>query len=428
MPVPPSPGYEVKAWPHPASRIVSASRLTPQVMIRGYQSYCSAKNDSVKILRGAAEPVTLRALNRATLARQMLLEREKAKPIQAIERLVGLQAQWPALPFVGLWSRLVAFKRQDLARLLDRREVVRGSMMRGTLHVVSKKDYLALRPVFQPVFTRGMLSVLRERAMALDIEKLVAEAQAYLAERPRTFTEVRDHLTALHPGADSRAMGFAVRMNLPLVQVPTEDRWAFAADSAFAVASSWLGRPEIDSKLTSGPRSEDPGPLVLRYLEAFGPATASDVQTWCGLQGLGKVVAGLKPKLRVLKDERGREVFDLPDAPLPPGDTPAPPRLLPEFDNLILGHTDRKRFIADRHRRWVFLPGLRVRATFLVDGFVAGTWDVERKKDVATLTLEPFEALAKKAQGELVKEAGQLVRFVQEDATKFDVRVAKAKS
>jgi hypothetical protein len=373
----------------------------------------------VRTLRGAAELVTLRALNRATLARQMLLTREKTTPIQAIERLVGLQAQWPAPAFIGLWSRLAAFKRQDLTRLLDRRDVVRASMMRGTLHLVSKKDYLAMRPVFQPVFTRGMLSILRERAKALDVEKLVAEAQAYLEERPRTFTELRDHLTALHPGGDSRAMGFCVRMNLPLVQVPTDDRWAFPSDSTFAVASSWLGRPLRGS--------EDPGPLVLRYLAAFGPATASDVQTWSGLQGLAKVVAELRPKLRVLKDERGREVFDLPDVPLPAEDTPAPARLLPEFDNLVLGHTDRKRFIGDRHRRWVFLPGLRVRATFLVDGFVAGTWDMERKKDAATLTLEPFDALTKKAQAELVKEAGELVRFVEDDATKFDVRVAKPK-
>jgi hypothetical protein len=362
-------------------------------------------------------PLPLRGLNRATLARQMLLARERIRPLAAIERLAGLQAQLPRPPHVGLWSRLDGFRREDLLALLRRRKAVRATMMRGTLHVVSARDYLALRATLQPMLTRAMLTILRHRSKGLDVDAVVAEARASLAVRPRTFTELRDVLSKLHPKVDPRAMGFAVRSNLPLVQVPTEDAWGFPTDSQFASVETWLGEPV---------QARDARELlVLRYLAAFGPAAATDVQTWSGLQGVKETLEGLRPKLRVLQGERKRELFDLPDGPRPPEDTPAPARFLPEFDNLVLAHTDRSRFVADRFRKRVFLPGLRVAPTFLVDGFVAGSWGIKRVKGTATMTIEPFEPLPKKVQGELAAEADGLVRFVEESATSFDVRFSR---
>jgi len=363
--------------------------------------------------------MSLRALNRATLARQMLLAREKVKPLAAIERVAGLQAQWPSPPFVGLLARVDGFARLDLARLLTKRDAVRATMMRGTIHVVSARDYMELRPAITPVLERGMRSILRGRGAELDVDAIVRDAAAFLANGPATFTAIRDHLASLHPREDERAMGFAVRMRVPLVMAPTAARWAFPADAEFTMAEAWLGRA---LKASSGPRA-----LILRYLAAFGPATTSDMQTWSGLQGLAKVVEELRPELYVTRGPRGREMFDLRGAPRPDEDAPAPVRMLPAFDNLLLGHADRTRVVSEAHRKWVFPSGLRVEPTFLVDGFVAGTWRIERKKSLAHMTLSPFAALSKAAQRDLAAEASALVRFLEEDASKFDVAFAKPK-
>jgi len=360
-------------------------------------------------------PLSLDALSRATLARQMLLARETATPLTVTERLVGLQAQWPRPPFLGLWSRIEGFRREDLHRLLHERDVVRATFLRGTLHLVSAGDYRALRAALQPLLTRGMRSILRQRGAELDEADIAAAAAARLAEGPQTFEELRDYLLRRDPEGDERAMGYTVRMSLPLVMVPTDDPWAFPTASRFALAESWLGAPLQPD--------EGPAALVLRYLAAFGPATVTDAQTWSGLQGLRETFEALRSQLVTFRDERKRELFDLPEAPRPLADTPAPVRFLPEFDNLVLGHEDRRRFIADEHRSSVFLPGLRVAPTFLVDGRVAGTWKLERKKAAATLAVEPFANLPKKTRTELEGEAERLVRFAEPDARAHDVRL-----
>jgi hypothetical protein len=348
----------------------------------------------------------------------MLLGRQRVKAVQAIERLVGLQAQWPRPPHVGLWSRVFGFEREDLLTLLERRQVVRATMMRGTLHLVSAKDYVALRPALQPMLARNLLQVLRERAKGLDVDEIAALARKCLTGQPRRFDEIRDALAKVHPAADHRAMGYIARLSLALVQVPAPgEAWGFPAAARFALAEDWLGE-----KLS---RDEDLENLVLRYLAAFGPATASDVQTWSGIQGAKETLERLRPRLALLRDERKREVLDLPDAPRPGPDAVAPPVFLPEFDNLVLGHTDRRRFVADAHRKRVYLPGLRIAPTFLVDGFVAGTWSVARKKDAATVSVEPFEPLTKKTQGALDAEADRLLRFVEPGAKTRAVRFAR---
>lgn len=357
----------------------------------------------------------LRALNRATLARQMLLRREKATALRAIERLVGLQAQEARPPFIGLWSRLECFRRESLTVAIRQRRVVRTTAMRATLHLMGAKDYVRLRGALQPALSRPLQSALRRRAAGLDVEKLAARGRAFFDRRPATFEALREHLAKLDSRVDPRVMAYAVRTHLPLVQVPDESPWSYPAAADFAAAETWLGtRPETD---------ETPDALVLRYLAAFGPATAADAQTWSGLSGLAEVFDRLRPKLRAVRDDSGRELFDLPKAPRPPPATPAPVRFLPDYDNLILSHADRRRVIADLHRGKVVTRNLRVLPTFLVDGFAAGTWKAERGKTSAALLIRPFDSLARKAQRELVEEGNKLLRFIEPDARTFEVRV-----
>ena len=360
--------------------------------------------------------LTTRALNRATLARQMLLARETITPTAAIERLAGLQAQLARPPFIALWSRLEGFDREALARLLHDREVVRATFLRGTLHLVSAKDYVRFRAALQPLLDRGMRSVLREHIGDLDLPPLLCEARAHLERAPRTFNALREHLVTHFPKSNDRAMGYAVRMQLPLVQVPTETAWGYPGTTEFAIAEAWLGAP-LDP-------ATSPDALVLRYFAAFGPATFADAQTWSGLAGLRDVVDSLRPKLRVFRDPNGRELFDLPDAPRPSEDTIAPVRFLPEFDNLVMAYDDRARIVADAHRAKIYVAkNLQVLATFLVDGFVAGTWKIERAKRDARLVLAPFDALSSAVRDALEIEGEALLRFVEPDATTFDVQI-----
>jgi len=366
-----------------------------------------------------SQPLTLRQLNRATLARQMLLRREGVRPLSAIERLVGLQAQYPRPPFVGLWGRVEGFRREDLTQLLVGRKAVRATFLRGTLHVSSARDFVALRPTLQPVLDAGMRAILKALGARVDPERLTREARAILAEGPQTFEEVRDRLKRAKPGANERALGFAVRMLLPLVQVPVgqDAAWAFPANARFALAEEWLQRAIPTD--TPAP----PDALVLRYLAAYGPASVADAQAWSGLPKLRDTFEALRPRLVTFCDEARRELFDLPKAPRPDADAPAPVRLIADYDNLITTRHD-ERFVARGHRPKVFLPGLRVAATVLVDGFVAGTWKTDRKKDAATLTVEPFVPFSARTRKELIAEGESLLRFAEPDARSFEVRVA----
>jgi hypothetical protein len=202
------------------------------------------------------------------------------------------------------------------------------------------------------------------------------------------------------------------------VMVPTKAGWGFPANADFALAETWVQQPLAPGDETATQN------LVLRYLAAFGPASVADVQTWSGLQSLKSVVEALRPRLRVFRDERRKELFDLPDAPRPEEDVSAPPRFLPEFDNLLLSHSDRSRVLADEHRNLVKVQGnLRVRATFVVDGFVSGTWRTERKRGLATLALSPFMPLSKTDAAALSEEGAALLRFLEEDATHFNINL-----
>jgi hypothetical protein len=362
-----------------------------------------------------AETLSRLALNRATLARQLLLARSPMSAREAIAQLAGLQAQVPRPPHLGLWTRLIDYRRDELNGLLARGEVVRAPAMRATLHTLTTEDYVHWRPSLQPLLTAAMQGVLKDRAVTLDVPALMAAARAFFDAEPRTFTALRAHLLSRFPDGDERAMGYAVRTHLPLVMVPDATPWGYPADAAFAVAETWLKRPLITTD-----RTED---MVRRYLAAFGPATVADAQTWSGLK-LKDVFERLRPELVTFRDEKKRELFDLPDAPRPDAGTPAPVRLVPEYDNLVLAHADRTRLIPEAYRPRIVTKNLKVQATFLVDGMVAGLWRIQRKGRQAVLTLEPFEPLAARVLAELTAEAERLLRFAEPDAQGFSVTVA----
>lgn len=362
------------------------------------------------------ETLTRKALNRALLARQMLLAREETSALAVIERLVGLQAQLARPPFTGLWSRIAGFQREELRALIHSRQVVRATLMRCTLHLMSAGDYAAFRPALQPALTLGMRSILRERADRFDLEALLGEARRLFAERPRTFEDLRPALLERFAGADERALGYAVRTHLPLIIQPGEHEWGYPGDAAFALAEEWLEQPLASEAM--------PQTLVLRYLAAFGPAAARDIQAWSGLTGLAAVLEELRPRLSVFRDERRRVLFDLPEAPRPPEETPVPVRFVADFDNLILSHSDRTRVIADEHRRVVITNNGQVLPTFLVDGFVAGTWKVTGARRTAMLTVSPFAPLSSAAREALADEGERLARFLLPEADRFDLQFA----
>ncbi|TDU90262.1 winged helix DNA-binding protein [Kribbella voronezhensis] len=351
-----------------------------------------------------------RAVNRATLARQMLLERSAVGVVGTVERLVGMQGQEAKHPFVGLWSRVEGFSDEQLTVAVGKREVVRATLFRGTLHVVVAGDYLRFRSTMGPILEGG-LKMLGERAEGLDVGKVVAAAKKLLAKEPLTFTEVRDGLQEQFPEVNDRALGFCTRMMVPLVMYPTDTRWGWPANARFTPAEEWLKHKIHPTAV--------PEELVLRYLAAFGPATPADFQTWSGLPKAKPLFDGLD--LEQFKDDNGRTLYDVPDAPRPDPDTPAPVRFLPEFDNLLLAHAKRERIIADEHRPAVFTKNLRVKSTYTVDGIVAGLWTTEKKRGVATLTLTPFGRTTKKTAAELEREGSALLRFLEPDAKTYEV-------
>ena len=358
----------------------------------------------------------LRELNRATLARQMLLARENLSIPAAIERLVGLQAQLASAPFVGLWTRLRDFRREDLARLIEDRTVIKATLLRATLHIFTANDFVRFRTALQAMLSGAGDTIAKQRGAELDLDELLRAARRYIAEKPRTFAEISDMVAQLMPNQDVGAMRYSVRTRIPLIQVPIAGGWSYSNRPEFTLAESWIGRP-ISTK-------DNLKVLVLRYLAAFGPASVTDMQTWSALPRLKDIFEALRPNLQAYRHER-REMFDIPDLVLPDGETPAPARFLPEFDNLLLSHSNRTRMIAQEHRSKVFLPGLRVAATILVDGFVRGVWKIEKKRDTATLVIQPFDKLTKQDRAALVDEGERLIRFVEEKAKSLEVRVGE---
>ncbi|MDQ3587388.1 MAG: winged helix DNA-binding domain-containing protein [Actinomycetota bacterium] len=353
-----------------------------------------------------------RALGRATLARQLLLERHGLGVSEAVGRLAGMQAQEPGPPFIGLWSRLEDFDGSELIAAIEQRHLVRATLMRGTLYLLPAADLVRLRSAIAAAVGEGMLKVLGPRAQGLDVDGLVEEGRSLFDHADALSAKaLRDELAERHPEADVRALAAVVRTQLPLVRVPDGGRWGFTPKAPFTDAERWLGKPLRDRP--------DRAELVRRYLAAFGPATARDAEAWSGVGGLGEAFEGLRAELETFSDERGRELFDLPGAPRPSEDAEAPVRLLPEFDNLVLAHADRSRVIADRHRESLTSKNLRVRATVLVDGTVAAFWRVEKK---GTVVVEPLRRLKAVERRAIEAEAEALAAFAEPKASKHAVR------
>lgn len=346
-----------------------------------------------------------RSLNRATLARQLLLDRSDLPVRDAVAHLCGLQAQEPQEPFVGLWSRVHGFVPGTLDELLEQRRVVRVHLMRRTVHLLTAEDVLAWRARFDTMLRQRVLGVYRGELEGVDLEELkVAGLKVMSDGEARSMRELVEAL-GLEPG--SRPLGeLLVAALVPVVQAPPRGLWRAKGGVRNVALSAWLGR-EID------PVTRDEA-LIRRYLAAFGPAAVADIRAWSGLAGLPKAVAAMRDELVTFRDERGRELLDLPDAPRPDPETPAPVRFLPAFDNAILGYDDRSRII-DHEHRGLSVAGERV---VLVDGRVAATWSV----DAGTLTVSPLRRFSK-ADRVAVCEQGQELALFLSDHESDRVRV-----
>ncbi|MGZ6259125.1 MAG: winged helix DNA-binding domain-containing protein [Candidatus Limnocylindrales bacterium] len=345
-----------------------------------------------------------RTLNRTLLARQHLLERVDRPIGVTIEGLVGLQAQVPRDPYISLWSRLRGFDPAELEALILERRAVRMTLMRTTLHLVTADDATALRPVLQDVCERGFRSSpFRRRLDGVDLDELLAVGAAIATARPRTISELGSLLGERWPQHDRTAMAYAVRYLVPLVQVPPRGLWTRSGAPRVTTLATWLdlpGEPVV-------PQVAPPDEVVLRYLRAFGPASAADIRTWSWLNELRAVIERLRPHLRAYRDEAGRELLDVEDGIFADGHVDAPVRFLGEYDNLFLSHADRSRVTSELAWGASFVR----QGAFFVDGFLAGAWRASDLTGRATLSIDSRVPLAA-ARDEVVAEGEALLRFL----------------
>jgi hypothetical protein len=329
--------------------------------------------------------------------------------LDAVERLVALQSQVPRDPYVALWSRVEAFRAETLSGALEERRAVRMTLLRGTLHLVTARDAIGLRALVQPAIERVILgsSPLRAVFRSVDMDEVHAALRSWLEERPRTRSELVKEIAARWPDADADPLGYAMYA-LPTVQVTPRGLWRRSGGSAFTTIEAWLG--------ASPDPATDVEALVRRYLAAFGPATPADFQYWSGMPGPAEVLERLRPRLRIVRDEDGRELFDVPRAPLPDPDLPAPVRFLPEYDNVVIGHKDRTRIVPDGIPRWSEVGW----GSVLAGGTVAARWRLFEAKAGSTLRIEPFRRLTRDERADTREEAERLAAFLAPEA---DVRV-----
>ena len=363
-----------------------------------------------------SQTLSLRQLNRILLARQFLLERQDLACEKAIAALVALQSQIPNPPYIGLWTRLQGFEKRQLTALLESRTVVRAPWIRSTLHLVTAEDHQAFQAVIQPALARGLRSFFGARAKGLDIDRLIAIAKPFLEAETPAIGALRDKLQEYEPHADKQAMAYAVRSYLPLVQVPPSGAWGVGTRATYTTAESWLGAAS----------PSDLGSLFRRYLAAFGPADVMDFQTWSGMTSLKSALKATLETLVGYRDEKGRDLYDLPGEPIVDGDTPAPIRFLPEYDNILIAHRDRTRILPERRRKKVFVSAGRVLGSVIIDGFVGAIWKVERDKKQATLRVTLFDKQTDEVLDAIETEGLELIRFIEDDADSLNVEFSLA--
>jgi hypothetical protein len=349
-----------------------------------------------------------RELNRALLARQLLLKRAALSPAAAIERLAGLQAQWAPAPYVGLWSRLAKFAIADLERALAARTVVKATLMRGTLHLVSARDY----PALSVATTRARPERWAPAARRLADAEAIHRATVRYAKSARTREELAQFLESQGVTAElSRPMlWWLIASHGWLVHVPPSGTWAHRVSGDLIAADAWIRsahEPEVDAAVQV---------TVQRHLGAFGPATVDDISSWSSIRSpaIRAALDALGPKIRTFTDPRGRTLYDIKGAPLPDADTPAPVRYLPKWDSTLLAYAppERVRILSEAHRRTVIGKNGDVAQTILVDGMVSGTWAIIAKPAVATITVTPFGRVSKADRTALVDEGERLARFI----------------
>jgi hypothetical protein len=356
-----------------------------------------------------------RARNRALLERQLLLRRVRRPAVEVVEHLVGMQAQEPRDPYVGLWTRLDGFDPGELGNLVAGRQAVRSPLMRATIHLATARDCLALAPLLRPVLERNFWtgSPFGRKVKGVDLDAVLAAGRTLLDEQPRTTAQLRALMAERWPGYDATSLAYAVHHLVPVVQVPPRGVWGQKGLATWAATETWLGRP-----LDPAPSIDQ---VVLRYLAAFGPASVMDVQTWSGLTRLREVVDRLRPRLRSFRNEAGKELFDLPDAPRPDPDTPAPVRFLPQYDNVALSHADRSHISAGAAASW---PTDDLHwSPLLVDGFMAGAWRLARDRKAATLVVKPLQVLSEEDRTALAEEGAGLLELLAADAASREVHL-----
>jgi Winged helix DNA-binding domain len=337
--------------------------------------------------------LTLRELNRALLARQLLLERRKLGVQQTIERICAIQAQWPQSPFIALWTRLTGFRKEQLVRALEQKKVVKSQLFRITLHMTSARDY--------PYFAAAWIPAARDSTPGVaqaKLDELSARVKALAMEQPVTHDDVADL------AADQmRGFRWRTRTLTPLVHLLPSGTWSHYGRAQLRAMEAELG-------VELPPRDDGAERLVRRYFAAFGPATREDLLRFAGMR-VGDVRAGLeRVPLRRFRDERGRVLLDVPRAPLPDAETPAPVRFLPKWDSSLLAYAapERTRILPDRFRAAVIAKNGDVAPTVLVDGFVAASWDLAKDRD---LTIRPLRRLSKPERREISEECERLVEF-----------------
>lgn len=366
-------------------------------------------------------------LNRATLARQLLLERSPMDGVAAVEHLVGLQTQHPQSFYVGLWSRLQDFDPVAVGAALEDRRLVRIPLMRTTIHLVTAEDALGLRPLFDPVLDRVVRGQFGSRLKYLfhrdesdytqfapEAEDVAAAAREFVEQEPLIASELgRALLTRFGGDADAAALAQGARAWLPMVQVPPRGVWGRSGRARQAPLDTWLGRT---------PKAFPVDDVVLRYLGAFGPATVRDAQTWSGLTHLAEVFERLGDRLVRFVNEHGNDVYDLPEAPRPGFGARPPVRFLYDYDNVLLSHYNRERFLGDMELDDFALQGYstdgnRQPSSVLIDGFVAGTWTAHRTRAAAALEVRLFRPCADDVRAEITAEGTGLLSFLHPGAT-----------
>lgn len=353
--------------------------------------------------------LSARELNRALLARQGLLKRRRIGIAEAIHACGGLQSQEPKDPHVALWSRVSGFRGEQLHAAAQRREIVRGSYLRSTIHTVASNDYRVFRPLLQAVIDRE-LETAHWRSISGGFEGGQVEplARALMATAPMSAQALGEALLPHFPNAQKAGLGHWVRTRLPLAVVPSDDRWGYPRPPRFVPAEQWLQQALVPASLAE---------LLLHGIAAIGPASSADLRSWSGLRGIKPVLESLRPQLQVFHDESGRELLDLADAPRPRANTPAPVRFLPEYDNVFLSHDERSRILPPEHGRHFTLAknGRRLRAV-LVDGFVRAGWSHACDKGRASIEVRSFERFDAATREQLENEADSLLHFLEPDA------------